>query len=220
MRIAIVDDKKLNRDSLADKIVYSGEADVIFTAENGQDFLSKMSVCSNENVPQIVLMDIEMPVLDGIEAVRQAKEKFPSTEFLMLTVFDDEENIFEAIKAGASGYLLKDESVEMIMSSLKQILEFGAVPMSPLIARKAMRIMLNKHEETSANNPEDSQSELSAREMEVLKGMVDGLDYREIAERHFVSPHTVRKHIANIYGKLHVKSKVAAVKVALKKRWF
>src|SRR5690606_30733810 len=101
------------------------------------DFLDKMKSCPPDNRPQLVLMDIDMPVLDGIETVKRATPIYPDIKFLMITVFDDDDKIFEAIKAGASGYLLKDEPSQVISSAIKEVLEFGGAPMSPRIARKA-----------------------------------------------------------------------------------
>ena len=131
----------------------------------------------------------------------------------MLTVFDDEDRIFKAIQAGAKGYLLKDESPEKIHESIKMIMEGGA-PMSPTIAAKSLALLRNvKH------NPAVSESEnfdLSKREIEVLEELSNGLDYNRIAEKLFISPSTVRKHIENIYKKLQVNNKVTAVQKASK----
>jgi len=218
IQIAIVDDKSQNRLSLSEQIKYSGEIEVLFTAANGIAFLDKMKQTPQEFFPQVVLMDIEMPEMDGIQAVQHAHTLFPGIKFLMLTVFDDSEKIFEAIKAGASGYLLKDEKISVIADCIKQVVEVGGVPMSPGIARKAMDLLMKAYlpEQQTPAPPGILQYQLSNREMEVLKLMVDGYDYRIIGEKIFLSVHTVRKHIANIYNKLHVNSKAQAVKLAIK----
>ena len=219
IHIAIVDDKSQNRISLSDQIKYSSDIEVLFTAANGIEFLDRMKQSRQDLFPQVVLMDIEMPEMDGIQAVQHAHILFPDIKFLMLTVFDDSDKIFEAIKAGASGYLLKDEKISVITDCIKQLVEVGGVPMSPSIARKAMDLLMT----AALPGPSSSapggirQYELSKREMEVLKLMVDGYDYRIIAEKIFLSIHTVRKHIANIYTKLHVNSKSQAIKIAIKK---
>ncbi|MCC6817741.1 MAG: response regulator transcription factor [Bacteroidia bacterium] len=217
-RIAIVDDKQANRVSLNERVSSAHDCEVIFTAVNGDDFLEKMKNCPADSRPELVLMDIDMPIMDGIEAVKRANQLYTSVKFLMVTIFDDDEKIFEAIKAGASGYLLKDESGAVISNAIKEVLEFGGVPMSPKIARKAMNLLMNAQVENKKIDKEEFQ--LSSREMDILKLMVEGCDYKQVADRLSISPHTVRKHIANIYEKLHVCSKVEAVKIALKKGWF
>lgn len=218
-KIAIVDDKQPNRVSLNERIGASHEYEVVFMAVNGEDFLERMKSCTSEQMPQLVLMDIDMPIMDGIEAIKKAKPIYPDLKFLMVTVFDDDDKIFEAIKAGASGYLLKDEPASVISHSIKEVLEFGGAPMSPRIARKALNLLMNASIQQN-NEKQDEENVLSKREMDILKLMVDGCDYKVVADKLFISPHTVRKHIANIYEKLQVCSKVDAVKIAIKKGWF
>ena len=215
IKIAIVDDNRPNRLSLAERITYDESVEVIFTANDGVQFLQQMDQAALPDVPDIVLMDIEMPFLNGIDAVSQASVLYPGVKFLMLTVFDDDEKIFEAIKAGAIGYLLKDEKVSVILDGLHQIMLYGASPMSPRIARKALE-MLGRATVNNLSHSAGNDFNLSDRERSILKLMVDGLDYRNIAEQLFVSPHTVRNHIANIYNKLHVTSKAQAIKMATK----
>lgn len=213
MRIAIVDDKQPNRVSLQEKLSYLKDIEVAFLAANGEDFLTKLK--AEKHVIDVVLMDIDMPIMNGIEAVNIAASIYPETKFLMLTVFDDDDKIFEAIKAGAIGYLLKDENVDKIVEALWQIVEFGGSPMSPRIARKALQLLMQSEVTLHSNR----QPELSGREMDILKALVQGLDYKGVAEKLFISPHTVRTHITNIYKKLHVTSKTQAVLLALKKGW-
>jgi DNA-binding NarL/FixJ family response regulator len=164
-----------------------------------------------------VLMDIEMPEMNGIKTVEVAAQHYPNTKFIMLTVFDDEDKIFEAIKAGASGYLLKDDTTNKIYESIIEVVDLGGAPMSPGIARKALALL----SKVQVPQPELNSipEEISQRELEILKWLVNGLDYKAIAEKLFISPHTVRKHIGNIYQKLHVNSKAQAIRLALKKRW-
>lgn len=214
--IAIVDDKVQNRVSLAEKIKYSKEIEVLFTASNGEDFLAQMK--QRKIFPQAVLMDIEMPVVNGIDAVSIGASLYPDTKFIMLTVFDDEDKIFEAIRAGASGYLLKDDKVDVIIQSIIELIKEGGAPMSPGIARKAL-VLLSKAN-VEVDKTKDDHMDLSDREMEVLKLLVEGYDFRNTAEKLFISPHTVRKHIGKIYEKLHVNSKAQVINLALKKKWF
>lgn len=215
IKIAIVDDKPQNLLSLKEKIGVDKNIEVLFTASNGKEFIQRLELFQS-NIPSVVLMDIDMPVLNGIETVAKAKEQYPSIHFLMLTVFDDDEKIFAAIQAGAVGYLLKDENVETISEAVVQTVEAGASPMSPGIARKALSLLMRA--KVDINDKADLV--LSEREMEILQGLVQGLDYKEVGAKLFISPHTVRNHIANIYQKLQVKNKAQAVGLALKNRWF
>jgi len=221
VRIALVDDKRLIRNSLAGQIAYYKEITVVFQANDGSEFLQNMKALAPAERPQVVLMDIEMPVMDGIEAVTIAKEVYPDVFFLMLTVFDDDEKLFEAIKAGATGYLLKDEKISSIVKAITEVVFEGGVPMSPRIARKVLGLLRNPREDVTPVEDDDKETQmLSARELEILNRIVDGLNYQQIGERLFISPHTVRKHIANIYEKLHVSNKASAIKIAIKKKWF
>jgi len=214
--IGIVDDKSQNRLSLAERINYSDDIEVVLTAVNGHDFLDQMKARGVDRHPAVVLMDIEMPGMDGIETVQVGKQLYPGVKFLMLTVFDDDDKIFEAIKAGAGGYLLKDEKVAVIIDCIEQLQEVGGAPMSPRIARKAFDLLMKASlpVKEAASSEEKNEYSLSGRETEVLKLLVDGFDYKAIAEKLFLSSHTVRKHIANIYHKLHVTSKAQAIKLA------
>ena len=223
--IAIVDDKRLLRNTLSEQIQYNQPIEVLFMAEHGIDFLQQMEKRPKNSHPLVVLMDIEMPEMDGLETVLISKEIYPDIQFLMLTAFSEDEKIFDAVKAGASGYLLKDEKISKIVSSILELVNDGSVPMSAIVAKKTLQ-MLRGSEKTSDNLAVKSEIAdeifdfLSTREIEILHGIVDGLNYKEIAEKLFISPHTVRKHIANIYDKLHVTNKTAAIKIALKKKWF
>ena len=223
--IAIVDDKRLLRNTLAEQIQYNQPIEVLFTAEHGIDFLQQMEKRPKNNHPLVVLMDIEMPEMDGLETVLISKEIYPDIQFLMLTAFSEDDKIFDAVKAGASGYLLKDENISKIVSSIQELLYEGSVPMSPIVAKRTLE-MLKSGEKPIPTNPSNEEHSdevidyLSSREMDILQGVVSGLNYKEIAEKLFISPHTVRKHIANIYEKLHVSNKTAAIKIALKKKWF
>ncbi len=223
--IAIVDDKRLLRNTLTEQIQYNQPIEVLFTAENGIDFLQQMEKRPKNNQPLVVLMDIEMPEMDGIETVLIAKEIYPDIQFLMLTAFSEDEKIFDAVKAGASGYLLKDESIAKIISSISELLYEGSVPMSPIVAKRTLEMLkVSEKSFQKAENESEAASDvieyLTSREMDILQEIVSGLNYKEIADKLFISPHTVRKHIANIYEKLHVSNKTAAIKIALKKRWF
>ncbi len=216
-RIAIVDDRPQNIISLSEKIVFSGEVNILFTAQNGSEFMEKLKALEPDRLPQVVLMDIDMPVMNGIEAVRNSHAIYDNIRFIMLTVFDDDDKIFEAIQAGADGYLLKEERVDVILESIREVIDQEGAPMSPRIARKALKLLTAYAAPQAPEKQIDST--LSDREMDILKELVNGLEYKQIAEKLFISPHTVRKHISNIYDKLHVTSKTQVVKLALKNKW-
>ena len=152
----------------------------------------------------IVLMDIGLPNISGIEGVRTVKNRYPEIQVLMFTVFEDDEKIFAAIRAGASGYILKKTPPPEILKAIRELYTGGA-PMSPSIARKVIHAF--QSEPSSAM--EDYK--LTTREKEILYSLVDGLSYKKIAEKYVVSISTIRTHICNIYHKLHVNSKSQAV---------
>lgn len=211
IKLALVDDKRINIQSLIDRIRHSPDFQIVFTARDGEDFLEKCK--QSKELPDVVFMDIDMPVMNGIETVSIASELFPSIKFIMLTVFDDDDKIFEAIKSGAVGYLLKEESADKLIQHVRDVVEFGVVPMSPRIARKTLQL-LSRAQVELARNKDDV---LSEREVDILRHLINGLDYRQISERLFISPNTVRTHISNIYKKLHVNNKAQAIKMAYKK---
>ena len=141
VKLAIVDDKAIVRRTIKNKLQSCKEITIVMEAANGNDFLKKMNETDASLLPEIVLMDIEMPEMDGIESVAIASTLFPGIRFIVLTVFDNSEIIFEAIKAGASGYLLKDDEAIDIIEAVMQVSNFNAVPMSPAIARKTLGLL-------------------------------------------------------------------------------
>lgn len=217
--IAIVDDKKSISGALRDKLNLYTNCRVLFTAENGKDFLEKMKEARKSIEPDVVLMDIDMPVMNGIEAIIEGKARFPKPKYLMLTIFDDDEKIFNAIKAGADGYLLKDEPVEKIKEAIINILNNEGAPMSPSIARRVLNLLISTRQSLEKLEPreqKDNEYKLTEREKDILTLLIDGLEYKEIGLKLDLSPNTVRNHIAKIYRKLHVTSRAQAVKVASK----
>jgi DNA-binding NarL/FixJ family response regulator len=183
-----------------------------FRGKNGSELLQKLAEDHNIDV---VLMDIQMPGMNGIEATQKVKEKYPQIHIVMLTVFDDEENIFRSIQAGADGYLLKDENPKMLQDGILDIMNGGA-PMTPSIALKALKLLRNPF--NNNRNEASSKYELTSRETEVLEQLSRGLSYNEIGSNLFISPATVRKHIENIYRKLQVHNKLEAVNLAKNER--
>jgi DNA-binding NarL/FixJ family response regulator len=162
--------------------------------------------------PQVVLMDIGMPGINGIEAVNILRQKFPELKILMQTIFEDSDKIFESILAGASGYFLKTTSPARILEFIKETYEGGA-PMSPSVATKVLKMMAEQAPSAKVNN-----FNLSEREKEILSCLVKGMSYKLIADACFISIDTVRGHIRNIYEKLHVHSKGEAIAIAIKGR--
>lgn len=222
IQIAIVDDKQINRQTVKEKLLCYTEVQVCMEAQNGKDFMQQLKIA--QALPDVVLMDLEMPEMDGIETILYANAAYPSIKFIVLTIFEDNDKIFEAIKAGASGYLLKEDSAVNIIDAITNVYAYNGIPMSPAIARKAMELLRHapvhsykEAEENEAVGPNNAG--LSDREMEILKEMVSGKNYKAIGEKLFISPLTVRKHAAHIYEKLHVNSRAQAINIAYKKKW-
>jgi DNA-binding NarL/FixJ family response regulator len=211
IRIAIADDNTFLLKTVFEKLSFFDELEMQFHALNGKELLDKI----NENT-DVVLMDIEMPVMNGIEATEALKRKYPNIKVIMLTVFDNDENIFKAIKAGADGYLLKEVDAKELYEGILETVKGGAA-MTPSIAFKTLGLLRNPLHVT--NNDAKEEVKLSEREIEVLELLSKGLSYTVIAEKLFLSPSTVRKHIENIYKKLQVHSKIEAVQMAKNNKW-
>jgi DNA-binding NarL/FixJ family response regulator len=160
------------------------------------------------SLPDIILMDIGLPGMNGIEGIKRVKVLAPAVQVIVLTVFEDNENIFHAICAGASGYLHKSATLEAIIDSLKAIL-LGGAPVNPQIAKKVLAMFAQNHATKSDYG-------LSSREKEVLQHLLEGLSKRQIGDKLFVSHNTIDTHLRNIYAKLQVNSRVSAVTKALK----
>lgn len=163
-----------------------------------------------ESKPDVVLMDIDMPHVDGIEGVKLLRRQFTELSILMQTVFEDNEKIFEAILAGANGYLLKQTAPAKLLSAIEEVMQGGA-PMTPAVAKKVLAYCAGKQ---SARTPVDFQ--LSERELQILRLLVDGYSYKLIAEQCNISIGTVNSHVSHIYKKLQVKSAASAVSLALR----
>ena len=207
MKIAIIDDNSFLITSIKEKISFFEEIKIKFTATDGADLLKKLE--TNYAV-DVLLMDIEMPIMNGIEATLAVKQKYPQIKIIMLTVFDNDENIFNAIQAGADGYLLKEVNPKELHQGIIETLNGGAA-MNPSIALKTLKLLRNP---ISFENTLSEEINLSTREVEVLEQLAQGLSYTIIADNLFLSPSTIRKHIENIYKKLQVHSKIEAVQKA------
>ncbi len=212
IRIAIAEDKSFLAKAVQEKISFFDDLNYKFRGVNGAELIGKLE--QNHNI-DIILMDIQMPEMDGITATELIKKKYPQIKVIMLTVFDEDEKIFRAIQAGADGYLLKEIDAESLYKSILEVLDGGA-PMTPSIALKALKLLRSPHNFSEIEEIE--QVKLTNRETEILEQLSKGLVYGAIAENLFISVGTVRKHIENIYRKLQVHNKIEAVQKAKKHR--
>jgi len=206
IRVIIFEDNGNLRESLFNLL----ESSSGFTCAGAYANCERVLENIDESHPDVILMDIEMPVVNGIEAVRIIREKNADVKILMETIFDEDEKIFQSICNGAQGYILKNTPPAAILNAIKEIYEGGA-PMTPTIASKVIRLF-----KTNLSNHKDESYNLSSREKEILKCLVEGMSYKMIADTCFISADTVNGHIKNIYKKLQVHSKSEAVVKALK----
>lgn len=203
IQVAIVEDDDDIRESLA--LLIDG-SDGFRCAGAWPDVESALAVPAAEDPPDVVLMDVELPGMSGIDGTAEIRRRWPDTDVVVLTVHRDDDLVFRALAAGASGYLVKESAMDRILEAIREV-RGGGAPMSPEIARRVVG---------SFRRAPDSP--LSARESEVLTHLCEGRSYRRIAAAHFVSEETVHFHIKNIYRKLEVHSKSAAVARALRDR--
>lgn len=208
IKIAIADDNHFLIRTIQEKLSFFEDFVVKFTAIDGQDLIKKLE--NNHNI-DLILMDIEMPDINGIEATNIIKTRYPQIKIIMLTVFDNDENIFNAIKAGADGYLLKEINPKDLFQGIQETFNGGAA-MHPSIAYKALNLLRNPID--FGNRECQEEIKLSVREIEVLEHLSKGLNYINIADNLILSPSTVRKHIENIYTKLQVHNKLEAIQKA------
>ena len=208
IKVAIFEDNRSLREGLAAMIGGTAGFECVGAYPNCNNLLKTVSLAK----PDVVLMDIELPGINGIEAVAIIKEEFPEIKILMETIFDDDEKIFNSICAGAEGYILKHTTPAEIMDAIKEIHEGGS-PMTPAIANRVLKMVKTRPE------PGNKESfDLSGREKEILACLVKGMSYKMIADTCFISIETVNVHIKNIYRKLHVHSKSEAVAKAIRGR--
>ena len=218
MKIGIVEDHFINRKIIKEKILPYEDIHIVIEAENGNNFFDLMKNLRKEDYPQVVLIDLEMPILDGISTISLSSIRYPSIKFIVLTIYEDNDKIFDAIKAGASGYLLKEDKAINIVDAIANVIEYDGIPMSPAIARRAMKLLSGITQNNSTiEKIEDYQ--LSSREIQILKEIVGGNNPADIAEKLFISPNTVRTHVNNIYKKLHLNSRAQVISLAHKNNW-
>ncbi len=220
IRIALVEDNAVNRSTFLQKVQEHADWKIIFIANNGNDCLKELKGMPANILPQVIFMDIEMPGLNGIQTIAAGKILYPQIYFIVLSAYDDDDKIFEAIKAGASGYLLKHESADSLKDAVLNVLELKGAPLSPGIARKALQLLSHATDINVKSEKITFPEILSHREKEILQLTIQGLDAKQIGDMLHISVFTVRKHISNIYEKLHVQSKVQVLKLAQANKWF
>jgi len=212
IRVLIADDAPLFRRGLYVVLSTEPNIEVVAEAENGEEAIAKAEECA----PDVVLMDVRMPRVNGIDAARAIRDSSPSTKIIMLTVSDEDDDLYEAIKAGANSYLLKEVSVEEVPEAIRAVVQ-GQSLISPSMASK----LLNEYTTLAKRAEEKSQypaPALTSRELEVLKLVAKGQSNREIGEELFISENTVKNHVRNILEKLHLHSRMEAVIYAVRER--
>lgn len=206
IKVAIFEDNNNMREGLFQLINGSSGFTCTGAFPNCDDLVKRIEASN----PDVIVMDIEMPGISGIEGVKLVKENFPEMKILMETIFDDDEKIFNSICAGAEGYILKNTAPVEILEAIKEIYEGGS-PMTPTIANRVLKMVKSQHSSDSKNL-----FNLTDREKEILSCLVEGMSYKLIADECTISIDTVNAHIKNIYKKLQVHSKSEAVAKAIK----
>jgi len=204
VKVVIAEDIAKLATALKNKIELANDYQVCHIAQNGKDLISYLN---KEHNVDIIFMDINMPLMNGIEATKKISIRYPQIKVIISTVFDDEDHIFQAILAGAQGYILKDEPPAEIHQYIKELLSGGA-PMSIEIAKKSLNLI----KQGSAKKKQTVDYGLTPREKEILTHLSTGLTYDQIAGNLQISKGTVRKHVENIYKKLHVNSRMEALR--------
>lgn len=208
LRVAIAEDHSPTRHRLVEALRQSGRMAPVAVSPDGLALLAALDRLPESERPHVAVVDVEMPGPTGIEITAELKNRYPDLDVLIFTVFEDGDRLFAAIEAGAAGYLLKDQPLDEVLEAIEEVHEGGS-PLSPPLARRLL---------DRIRRPPMSESRLllTDREVETLRGIVDGLTNLEIAERMFVSPSTVKTHVKHIYEKLHVSSRAEVTRRALR----
>jgi NarL family two-component system response regulator LiaR len=215
IRILLADDHVMLRQGTVALLQREADIEVVGQADNGRQAVE----LAHRLRPDIVVMDVRMPELSGVEATRQIRERFPAVQVLVLTAHDDEQYIFSLLEAGASGYLLKNAPISELVKAIHQVHE-GKSPLSPAIARKIV-VRMSSNDEASPDSTQENEnrSSLTARELEVLQLLAQGMSNRAIAESLTISDRTVHAHLSNIFSKMGVSSRLEAVLSAIQRGW-
>ncbi|GGK58323.1 response regulator transcription factor [Planomonospora sp. ID91781] len=213
IRVLIVDDHALIRRSLEMALAAEADIEVVGEASDGQEAVE----LADRLTPDVVLMDVRMPRRSGIEATREIKASAPSIRIIMLTVSDEEEDLFEAIKAGATGYLLKNVQLDEVPEVVRGVHE-GQSLINPAMATKLINEFATMSRKEAERPPQLPVPRLTDREMEVLRLVAKGMNNREIAKQLFISENTVKNHVRNILDKLQLHSRMEAVVYAVRER--
>ena len=209
VRVALVDDHDLLRRGIKTMLESESDITVVGEASDGTRALELVE----ETMPDVVLIDVVMPNKDGIEATREIKDAFPNVDVVVLSGHDEHQFLFDALKAGASGYLLKTADLEEVVTTVKAVADGGGKLDPPLASQ-----MLSEFQDVQRKEAAEMYQPLTPREREILKLMSEGLPNKTIAGRLRISERTVTTHVANIYSKLHVNNRVSAIQEAMRRR--
>ena len=211
-RVLIADDQAIFRRGLCSMLGTEDGIDVIGEAENGEEAVAKAA----DLAPDVVVMDVRMPRMNGIEAARRIRDETPTTKIVMLTISDEEDDLYDAIKAGANGYLLKDVAVDEIAEAVRDVMA-GQSRISPAMASKLLNEFSSMAQRADAKQ-EAAGPQLTARELEVLRHVARGMSNKEIGVDLYISENTVKNHVRNILEKLHLHSRMEAVLYAMRRQ--
>jgi DNA-binding NarL/FixJ family response regulator len=203
IKVLIADDQRLMREGLATLLALADDIDIVAQAGDGAEAIE----LAKAHQPNVILMDIQMPHINGVEATRTIRSILPATQIIILTTFDDDEYLLAGLRAGACGYLLKDMPSEQLADAIRSAAK-GQSPIGPEMARKLVNLVTQN---PIASSPPAAVSELSEREIEVLRLIADGLSNKEIAEKLFIAEGTAKNHVSNILSKLEARDRAQAV---------
>jgi len=205
IRILLVDDQPLFRGAIAALIAGQDDLEVVGEAENGLDGVEM----AHALLPDLVVMDVEMPVMDGVEATRLIREQQPGVKVVMLTVSESDDHVFDAIRLGAHGYLLKDLRPEQLFERIRSVMR-NETPLSPAIAGRLLEEIRSGATRRSSSTKPSEEPSITPRELEILQLVAEGMSNKEIGKRLYITEGTVKNHVHNALEKLHMKNRIQA----------